>query len=419
MASMQSWADEIKFFKGTFEQAIKQAETEKKLLFVDVYTDWCGPCKTMVKNVFTHDEVADYYNRNFINFKLNAEDEDGNRVALAERYDVKAYPTLLYLTADGEVRSKAVGGLSVERFIAQGRTAIDGEQDFEPLMARYKAGESGQMFMEELLTVGIGKLDGYSRAGEHEKANEFGESLVVIAEQYFADLPKKDWPSSANITILSRLMSIRGIEHPVNQYAYQNPKMFYGFDDATIAKYLSNFHISEMLGKASAGDKAYRNLLAEILSERHYQIGYAGWGEGIPVVDASYRIMKAYAEIAYFASQNDWGGFMDSMDDMHQLRGDSFLGSPDFPNMARQLVDGGCLEEDLLHRLNEYAHTSYKVNPVYNYQSGMIHAELMARLGNMDEAKAVISDMKKAFSEFGERGKSYIKDMDALLEKIG
>ena len=52
---------EINFEKNTTIQALKaKAKKEKKLIFIDAYTTWCGPCKWISANIFTNKEVADY-----------------------------------------------------------------------------------------------------------------------------------------------------------------------------------------------------------------------------------------------------------------------------------------------------------------------------------------------------------------------
>ena len=53
-----------------WKKVIKKAKKEKKLIFVDCYTSWCGPCKMLAKDVFTRDEVADYFNANFVCAKV-------------------------------------------------------------------------------------------------------------------------------------------------------------------------------------------------------------------------------------------------------------------------------------------------------------------------------------------------------------
>lgn len=57
----------------TFEQAVAKAKTDKKKIFIDVYTDWCGWCKVMDKNTFTDPAVIKLMNEKFHAVKFNAE----------------------------------------------------------------------------------------------------------------------------------------------------------------------------------------------------------------------------------------------------------------------------------------------------------------------------------------------------------
>jgi thioredoxin-related protein len=57
----------------TWEQAVEKNKTEKRKIFVDVYTDWCGWCKVMDKNTFPDPSVAKLLNEEFYAVKFNAE----------------------------------------------------------------------------------------------------------------------------------------------------------------------------------------------------------------------------------------------------------------------------------------------------------------------------------------------------------
>ena len=57
----------------SFEQAVEKSKTEKRKIFIDVYTDWCGWCKVMDKNTFPDPEVAKLLNEKFYAVKLDAE----------------------------------------------------------------------------------------------------------------------------------------------------------------------------------------------------------------------------------------------------------------------------------------------------------------------------------------------------------
>lgn len=108
--------DGIDFKQISLEKAKKEAKQEGKLIFIDAYTDWCGPCKRMASTTFKDAEVAELFNDNFINLKIEMEkDPDGKEVAMA--YGVKAYPTLLIINGDGKLVKQAIGMKSKEELI--------------------------------------------------------------------------------------------------------------------------------------------------------------------------------------------------------------------------------------------------------------------------------------------------------------
>ena len=63
----------MRFFEGTFEEALQLAKKENKLIFMDCYGPWCGPCAQMVRLIFPLKEVGDFYNEHFINMKRDME----------------------------------------------------------------------------------------------------------------------------------------------------------------------------------------------------------------------------------------------------------------------------------------------------------------------------------------------------------
>lgn len=60
----------------TIEEAQQLAAQNPKKIFVDIYTDWCGWCKRMDANTFSHPQIAEYINENFYAVKLNAEQDE-------------------------------------------------------------------------------------------------------------------------------------------------------------------------------------------------------------------------------------------------------------------------------------------------------------------------------------------------------
>lgn len=121
-----SKADEgIIFHTGTWQQALDLAKKENKIIFLDAYASWCGPCKKMKRTTFTDKSVAAFYNKNFINVAIDMEKGEGP--VLSERFSVEAYPTLMFIKADGKVFRKTIGFHTVSEFLELGQKTIKGK----------------------------------------------------------------------------------------------------------------------------------------------------------------------------------------------------------------------------------------------------------------------------------------------------
>ena len=145
------------FEELTLDEALVKAKNENKLVFLDTYTSWCGPCAYMAKTVFPQKEMGDFMNPRFVCLKVDAEKGEG--VEIAKRYGVTAFPTFFILTPDGEVRHKIVGGSETPaEFIARVKEGLDEETALSTLEAKYKAGDRTPVFMARyvraLLAIG-------------------------------------------------------------------------------------------------------------------------------------------------------------------------------------------------------------------------------------------------------------------------
>lgn len=114
----------IHFTDVSWKEVLKQAKASNKLIFVDCYTDWCGPCKYMSKNVFPDEALGKLFNTNFISVKMNMEKEEA--VLFGATYDVEVYPTLFFINPAGNVVMKRGGAADVSelRQIAENVLAL-------------------------------------------------------------------------------------------------------------------------------------------------------------------------------------------------------------------------------------------------------------------------------------------------------
>src|SRR5215213_6761664 len=117
---IHSFSQEINFVAPEWQSLLADARKTNKLIFVDVYTDWCGNCKQMDKAIFTQKSVGSFYNSNFINTRIDA--EKGIGVELAKKYNVGSYPTFLFVDGSGTLIYKNNAGFQEQaEFIVTGK----------------------------------------------------------------------------------------------------------------------------------------------------------------------------------------------------------------------------------------------------------------------------------------------------------
>ncbi len=116
----------------SWAQIKEKAKTEDKYIFIDVFTTWCGPCIKMDKEVFTQKKVGDFFNRNFINVKVQADKGKNDSESIKRwysdaayihtTYNIDSYPTYLFFNPQGEIVHRMTGFTDADKFIAAAAT---------------------------------------------------------------------------------------------------------------------------------------------------------------------------------------------------------------------------------------------------------------------------------------------------------
>ncbi len=143
-----AFAQGITFEDTNFSAILAKAKKENKLVFIDAYASWCGPCKLMVKNVFPQKAVGDYYNSHFVNAKIDMEKGEG--IELAKKYNVKAFPTYLFVDGNGEVVHRTLGYVEENDFIQFAKDAGDPNKRLGALKQKFENGEKDPEFLKNL-----------------------------------------------------------------------------------------------------------------------------------------------------------------------------------------------------------------------------------------------------------------------------
>jgi thiol-disulfide isomerase/thioredoxin len=145
-------AQGITFEHGNFAAVCAKAKAEKKLVFIDIYTSWCGPCKYMAATVFKKDNVGQYFNSQFINFKIDAEKGEGK--ALAAKYKVQFYPTYLFIDDKGALFNKAVGNIKDSIFLdiaAKASQEFTNPNSLPRMQAQYTTRKKDTAFLRQYI----------------------------------------------------------------------------------------------------------------------------------------------------------------------------------------------------------------------------------------------------------------------------
>ncbi len=185
---------------------LKKAKKENKIVFVDAYTTWCGPCKVMSKTIFPQKEVGEAFNARFINAKIDMEKGEGPEIA--RKYGVRAYPTYIFVNGDGELVHKSLGSMPAEKFITVGEAAADPERQFYSLKKKYDGGERSADFLKNFA---------YASESAQETA-----LIPKVADAYLAT--QKDWMTKENMAFILKFGT--SIESPLFAYMVKNRAAF-------------------------------------------------------------------------------------------------------------------------------------------------------------------------------------------------
>lgn len=190
---------QIVFDEGELPEILQKAKQENKMVFMDCYTSWCGPCKKMMKEVFSLEKVGRFMNTRFVCYKKDMEKGDGKE--LAERYQVEVYPTFLLLNTEGKVIHRLVGGMNSEDFLKNMENGM-GEDALGALTLRYESGERNPEFVR----LYIEKLSAAYMREEKEK----------VLHEFWVTLSAEEKCSQANWSFVKRF--IHDVKSPEYDY---------------------------------------------------------------------------------------------------------------------------------------------------------------------------------------------------------
>ena len=112
----------LNFYHGEWAEVAEKALSENKIIFVDVYADYCPPCKTMDRVVFSDQEVAMFQNEYFVNYKVNLSKREFEY--FQSLHNITELPSLLYFTPKGELIRKETGCKDIPEFLGMSKQVL-------------------------------------------------------------------------------------------------------------------------------------------------------------------------------------------------------------------------------------------------------------------------------------------------------
>jgi len=187
--SLSSFSQGVKFIEKPWEEILNQAKESNKPIFVDVYTTWCGPCKSMDKNVFPNERIGKLLNDSLICYKMDAELKQ--HTALCKKFRINSYPTYLFLSPQGNLSYSFVGAMAVDDFLREANVGLKECRDQKPLAMweqEYKTKKADPAFMYDYIAkrkniqVPDGKIidDYFTMLPFHQRFTR--ENIKVLAD---------------------------------------------------------------------------------------------------------------------------------------------------------------------------------------------------------------------------------------------
>ncbi len=349
--------------QASWKEVQAKAKAENKYIFMDCFTTWCGPCKYMSASIFPMENVGTFMNDKFISVKVQldttAKDDefvkswykDGHD--LAQKYDVRAYPTYLVFDADGNVVHRFVGSSPAEEFLAKVKISLNPETQYYTLLNQYKNGKKDTEF---LLAMAKAAFEAYDM-----------ENAKKIADEYLAtqtDLYTKD-----NLLLtkqFTQTSSDKGFDMMMNHAD----------------------KVDAVLGKGAAASVAEPIIMREEVFKYFPQDTKAtpDWPKMNGSVSKKYPARAsqviAKAKVIWYQHAADWNNYQNAIVDYMNKYGAA--SSPDELNSYAWAVFQNCPDMKCVAEALEWSRRSFEGNNTPGFID--TYANILYKLGRKDEA---------------------------------
>ena len=335
----------IQFFKGTFDEALVKAKEEKKLIFVDFYAVWCGPCKQMVEKVFVDEEVGKFMNDKFVCMQVDVE-KAGWQKETAEKYNVTVLPTLIFFKADASVVTRLAGARDKADFLHSAKVVTGEQLSFEKLYDRAKSKKDladMQLVLKQAPEY-VGSLQGMD-----------AQKWIVRIEKMYNEYTKAkmgpDFINKEDLQIVSTFNRKNVKDDAVMEFMVKNLESYMNKLGEAPGILLVEYNNNIIGDLAKAGKEEYKKYLERINGELEAAYAIMPTGTLTP-----YEKFKYYYDGMYLLSyKKDVASFVELMNKYLAALGDQ-VGANDYGEIAQNMyvMSKGKLNNEQLGQVKEW-----------------------------------------------------------------
>ena len=390
----------MELFHGSFEEALALAEEQDKLVFVDVYTMWCGPCIVMQETVFPVAEVGEYFNPKFVNLKLDMENEDQNGPEIGARYKVGVVPTYLILDTEGNEIGRATGGASPSQFISMISRALgESTSTFDAMQARYDEGERSQEFIQQYLMDAIVEL-AFREIDNQDSDSvrayfEEGEKYKTIANEYFASRPYSELinETDARLVMHFHARSSRGEE--IVEFVIEHYDEFLAVSsESAMAQLVLNATLGAVADAARDGDEKFTDYI-DALDTEPLKRAVAHERARYPDSSLLPERLKYSWEADYLIAREDWDGIAELYKKRFEKWGDKATAGN-----YRWAADRLLRSDNPTHRKTalDYASRAYEMNKRDSWGASL-YISALVKHEKLEKAQGIAEEYRSGLTD--------------------
>ncbi len=225
------------FYANNVDKAFEKAKAEDKPVFVEIYSESCHVCQSFIP-VFKEERVSDFYNKNFLNYRIEVNTPEFQSFVLNQNIFVPSLPLLLFFDQNKNLVHLATIEANGEKLIEQGKLSLDPNRRSASMKKRFEAGEKdNQLLIDYAL---------FSKVTMDTVANR------KAMEMYASQQPESSYASETNYLAIQKLLM--DVENPMGKYFVNHlPAYRQGRDPAEVKNVAENLIMSSLY--SSFGDQ--------------------------------------------------------------------------------------------------------------------------------------------------------------------